>query len=180
MPGSPPTLQKGIRTAALRRAVGAGVGGSGRFNRSRSALRVLGVIGFVNDINDDDASRGGRRDIVGHPESETALMPGYHIQIVLNPPRTLHQPHPDSFIPASLFQPLPNHSPKSTLRRDTLSRPNFNKDYRTGPIRVDWIDFEQMSSILHGGKKVKEHGRGVKLPSTFVPRGPPLNNDIII
>ena len=93
-------------------------------------------------------------------------MPGYHIQIVLNPENsthTLHQPHPDSFIPASLFQPLPHHSPKSTLRRDTLSRPNLNKDYRTGPIRVDWIDFEQMSSILQGGKKVKEHGRGVKL-----------------
>jgi hypothetical protein len=96
--------------------------------------------------------------------SQIALMPGYHIQIVLNPPRTSHQPHPDSFIPASLFQPLPNHSSKSTLlRRDTLSRSNLNKDYRTGPIRIDWIDFEQMSSILHGGKKAKEHGRGVKL-----------------
>ena len=98
--------------------------------------------------------------------SQTTLMRGYHIQIVLNPensPRTTHQPLPDSFIPASLFQPLPSHPPKSTLRRDTLSRPNLNKDYRTGPIRVDWIDFEQMSSILHGGKKVKEHGRGVKL-----------------
>ena len=93
-------------------------------------------------------------------------MPGYHIQIVLNPensPRTSLQPHPDSFIPASLFQPLPSHSSKSTLRRDTVSRPISNKDYRTGPIRIDWIDFEQMSSILHGGKKVKEHGRGVNL-----------------
>ena len=95
-------------------------------------------------------------------------MPGYHIQIVLNPensPGTSLQPHPDSFIPASLFQPLPSHSPKSSLRRDTLSRPILNKDYRTGPIRIDWIDFERMSSILHGGKKVKEHGRGAKLPS---------------
>jgi hypothetical protein len=67
MPGFPPTLQKGISTAALRRADGGGVGGSGRFNRSRSALRVLGVIGFVNDINDDASRRGGRRDILGHP-----------------------------------------------------------------------------------------------------------------
>ena len=95
--------------------------------------------------------------------SQTALMPGYHIQIVLNPEnssRTFHQSHPDSFIPASLFQPLPNNPPK--LRRDTLSRSNLNRDYRTGPIRIDWIDFEQMSPILHGGKKVKEHGRGVK------------------
>ena len=101
--------------------------------------------------------------------SQTALMPGYHIQIVLNPENSLHQPHPDSFIPASLFQPLPSHSPKSTHRRDTLSRPILNKDYRTGPIRVDWIDFEEMSLILHGGKKAKEHGRGAKLHLQFVP-----------
>jgi hypothetical protein len=176
MPGSPSTLQKGIRIAALCRVVGGGgVAGSVRFNRSRSDLRVLGVIGFVNDINDDETTRRGRRDIVGHPESDcqTALMPGYHIQIVLNPEnsaRTSHQPHPDSFIPASLFQALPSHSPRSTLlRRDTLSRPILNEDYRIGPIRVDWIDFEQMSSILHGGKKVKEHGRGAKLHLQFVP-----------
>ena len=95
-------------------------------------------------------------------------MPGYHIQIILNPESTSHQPNPDSFVPASLFQPLPSHSPKSTLRRDTL-RPILNKDYRTGPIRIDWIDFEQMSSIIHGGKKVKEHGRGAKLHVQFVP-----------
>ena len=65
MPGSPPTLQKGIRTAALRRVVGGGVARSGRFNKPRSVLRVLRVIGFVNDIND---GRCGRRDIVqvGH------------------------------------------------------------------------------------------------------------------
>jgi BRCA1-associated protein len=90
-------------------------------------------------------------------------MRGYHIQIVLNPDSASHQPPADSFIPASLFQPLPSHSPKSTLRKNTLSRPNLNKDYRVGPISVDWIDFDQMSSILHGGKKAKEHGRGVKL-----------------
>ena len=76
MPGCPPTLQKGIRTAALRRVVvGGGVAGSGRFNRSRSVLRVLGVMGFVNDINDDEATRCGRRDIVGHSESEQHLCP---------------------------------------------------------------------------------------------------------
>jgi hypothetical protein len=63
MPGSPPTLHKGIRTAALRSVVGGGVAGSGLFNISRIALRVLGVIGFVNDINDDEATRCGRRDI---------------------------------------------------------------------------------------------------------------------
>jgi len=65
MPGSPPTLQKGMRTAALRRVAGGhvlcGVAGLDLFNRLRIAWRVLDVIGFVNDINDDEAC--GRRNI---------------------------------------------------------------------------------------------------------------------
>ena len=91
-------------------------------------------------------------------------MRGYHIQIVLNPTDHIsHQSPPDPFVPDSLFQSLPSHSPKSTLHKSTLSRPNLNKDYRVGPISVDWTDFDQMSSITHGGRKAKEHtGRGVK------------------
>lgn len=92
-------------------------------------------------------------------------MRGYHIRIVLIP-EDKNTPHPDSFIPASLFQPLPSHSPKSTvLRRNTLSRQNSTGDYRVGPISIDWIDFDQMSSILHSGKKAKELGRGTETSS---------------
>ena len=61
MPGSPPTLQNGIRTAALRRVVDGGVGGSGCFNKFRRVLRVLGVIGVVNDISDDDCATASAR-----------------------------------------------------------------------------------------------------------------------
>jgi BRCA1-associated protein len=88
-------------------------------------------------------------------------MRGYHIQIVLNPENTPRESHTDSFIPASLFQPLPSHSPKS--RRHTPSRQNLNRDYRFGPISIDWIDFDQMSSIIHGGKKAKEHGVNIHI-----------------
>ncbi|KAF8817504.1 BRCA1-associated protein [Phlegmacium glaucopus] len=91
-------------------------------------------------------------------------MRGYHIRIVLNPSKQLPS---DSFVPASLFQPLPSHSHKSTLRRNTLSRPNLNKDYRVGPISIDWIDFDQMT--IHGGKKTKEHGNRGPAEATFVP-----------
>ncbi|KAF8909339.1 BRCA1-associated protein 2-domain-containing protein [Gymnopilus junonius] len=84
---------------------------------------------------------------------------GYHIRIVLN-----SENNSSSFIPASLFQPLPSHSAKSSLRRNTLSQP---KDYRYGPITIDWIDFDHMGTVLHSNK---DRGRA-KGPAeaTFVP-----------
>ena len=92
---------------------------------------------------------------------------GYHIRIVLNP-----ESHPSStqkasssFIPASLFQPLPSHSAKATVRRNTFSRPQApTTDYRQGPISVDWMDFDYMGSL---GKE-KDRGRGNEL-SVHVP-----------
>ncbi|KAF8967694.1 hypothetical protein BDZ97DRAFT_1656175 [Flammula alnicola] len=105
---------------------------------------------------------------------------GYHIRIVLNPESSTTRPSssqtPESFIPASLFQPLPSHSSKSTLRRNTLSRgipvlgPPASKkdsDYRLGPISLDWIDFDHMGSVIHSGKD-KGRGRG-PAEATFVP-----------
>lgn len=92
---------------------------------------------------------------------------GYHIRIVLNPanitrPSTSSQ-LPDSFIPASLFQPLPSHSAKSSLRRNTLSRtPTLRADYRTGPLSIDWIDFDHMGSVIH---KSSERGTQAKYPA---------------
>ena len=83
MPDSPPILQKGIRTAALCRVEGGRVA-SGRFNRSRSVLRVLGVIGFVNDINDDEATRCGRRDILGHPTTQDCLLSESELHLCLD------------------------------------------------------------------------------------------------
>ncbi|KIM44535.1 hypothetical protein M413DRAFT_442504 [Hebeloma cylindrosporum] len=93
---------------------------------------------------------------------------GYHIRIVLNPeshPSSSSQIPSNSFIPASLFQPLPSHSAKSTARRNTFSRSQApTKDYRQGPIIVDWMDFDHMGSL---GKE-KDRGRG-PAEATFVP-----------
>lgn len=61
------------------------------------------------------------------------------------------------FVPSSLFQPLPAHGSRFSARRNTLSvyKPpsdeekaqedsSDRRDYRFGPIRVDWVDFSRM------------------------------------
>lgn len=60
--------------------------------------------------------------------------------------------------PASLFQALPNHTPALiSKRRDTLLN-HKSKDYRFGPIRIDWIDFGDMnaSSLTKQEKTTKD------------------------
>ncbi|OCB89997.1 BRCA1-associated protein [Sanghuangporus baumii] len=48
--------------------------------------------------------------------------------------------------PRSLFDKLPSHSAAPiSKRRDTLPSAS-KKDYRFGPIRIDWIDFKEMGS----------------------------------
>ncbi len=68
-------------------------------------------------------------------------------------------------VPKSLFESLPPHGTKHTVRRNTLhdqrqtvsaSRSShYPPDYRFGPIRIDWVDFEGMDTTNSGtGKKV--------------------------
>lgn len=65
-------------------------------------------------------------------------MRSYHVRIVVNAPDDQQ-----AFAPRDLFQRLPSHSPKQTIRRSATA--NFeNKDYRLGPLRVDWADFHLM------------------------------------
>ncbi|KAH9479491.1 RING finger protein ETP1-like protein [Psilocybe cubensis] len=94
---------------------------------------------------------------------------GYHIRISLDPePKTLRTNLPDLFIPATLFQPLPSHSAKSTVRRNTLSRPiQKKKDYRFGPIAIDWVDFDHMRPMMLSAKE-RPRSRG-PAEATFVP-----------
>jgi hypothetical protein len=91
-------------------------------------------------------------------------MRGYHIQIVIhsNPPLSSSSlfPNTDTFIPTSIFQHLPAQPPKHTARRHALFNPK-HKDYRYGPIRLDWIDFDNMGTVAVNGKE-KEHGRGTQ------------------
>ncbi|GLB41727.1 putative BRCA1-associated protein 2 [Lyophyllum shimeji] len=97
-------------------------------------------------------------------------MRGYHIRITVQR-KTETYPKPqaaDPFLPSRLFQHLPAHKPGSTARRNALFNPH-NKDYRFGPIRVDWIDFEEMSKAPQTTGKEKERGQGT-VEATFVPR----------
>ncbi|KAF9054431.1 hypothetical protein BJ165DRAFT_1565151 [Panaeolus papilionaceus] len=83
---------------------------------------------------------------------------GYHIRIIVNPEKSSNRGL-DSFIPASLFQHLPSHSYKSSLRRNTLSKPlPKNTDYRRGPISLDWTDFDHMSATASGKEKSQAKG----------------------
>ncbi|KAI0705156.1 BRCA1-associated protein 2-domain-containing protein [Cytidiella melzeri] len=123
---------------------------------------------------------------------------GYHIRIsVTNPEpaafistsssfkQTHLQASCSTFIPTSLFQPLPAHPQKAVSRRYTIHHPrstskeestriadsveyNSKKDYRFGPLRVDWVDFDTMD--LEGLKK----GSAGKEKESLIHRGPAI------
>lgn len=67
-------------------------------------------------------------------------MPAYHFRIAFSSRPNSTDQFP-TFIPTSLWQSLPAHSAKSTARRNAIFNSN-NKDYRLGPIRVDWMDLD--------------------------------------
>ncbi|KAF4570022.1 hypothetical protein EYR40_009007 [Pleurotus pulmonarius] len=96
---------------------------------------------------------------------------GYHIQISLFPASEASlQSTAQEFIPFSLFQTLPAQPPRPTNRRNAVNSYK-GKDYRFGPIRIDWVDFETMSmaSHLHVGKeRERSSSRGPAI-ATFVP-----------
>ncbi|OSD02974.1 zf-UBP-domain-containing protein [Trametes coccinea BRFM310] len=133
-------------------------------------------------------------------------MRGYHIRITLVAPSEQAQTatsasykhsssiasgsshsgsHP--FVPTSLFQQLPSHSPKSLgARRNTLSvyssslqkqaESRERADYRLGPIRIDWADLSDMDPAggfkkVSSGKEREKTGqrRGEPATATFVP-----------
>ena len=89
-------------------------------------------------------------------DASRSEMRGYHIHISLKPHYS-----PESFVPSGLFHQLPLHKPKPTSRRNALSNP-ANKDYRLGPVRLDWVDFEVTEKPLHTamGKERAQQGRG--------------------
>ena len=87
------------------------------------------------------------------------IMRGYHVRIVVQRKAEISQSHPpvvDTFTPKSIFEHLPSQSTKPTSRRNATFNP-AHKDYRFGPIRLDWIDFENMS--VYAGKS-NERVRG--------------------
>lgn len=85
----------------------------------------------------------------------------YHIRITVRRKVEISQSHPytvDTFVPQTLFQRLPSHPPKPTLRRNAIFN-SAHRDYRYGPIRLDWTEFEHMStSELSSGKEKDRTG----------------------
>lgn len=91
-------------------------------------------------------------------------MQGYHIRIVLHlkalqSTSKSSSASKDTFVPRSIFQQLPVQIPKHTTRRNALINPK-HKDYRYGPVSIDWVDFENMNAAVVSGK---EKGRGKRV-----------------
>ncbi|TFK39962.1 BRCA1-associated protein [Crucibulum laeve] len=99
-------------------------------------------------------------------------MRGYHIIIKLQRKYEISTSQPrqlDTFTPIALFQPLPPHSPKSTAkRRSTLLDSRNNKDYRFGPLQIDWMDFEELNKGP-SNSNAKEKGNRGPAEAIFVP-----------
>ncbi|KAF9245295.1 hypothetical protein BU15DRAFT_85626 [Melanogaster broomeanus] len=94
-------------------------------------------------------------------------MRGYHVRIVVQKKAEISRSHPhvlDTFTPKSLFQHLPSQPAEPTSRRNALFN-SAHKDYRFGPIRLDWIDFENMSTAVYTGKE-KDSLRGARFQAT--------------
>ncbi|KAI0305901.1 hypothetical protein B0F90DRAFT_1694372 [Multifurca ochricompacta] len=71
-------------------------------------------------------------------------MRAYHVRIVLQHTSPSKPQQTDTFIPLSLWQHLPIHAYRSTARRNATFNPR-RKDYRFGPIALDWVDLDSMA-----------------------------------
>ncbi|KAG6867996.1 hypothetical protein C0993_008603 [Termitomyces sp. T159_Od127] len=99
---------------------------------------------------------------------------GYHIRIIVQRREELSRSQPqaaDFFIPSRLFQRLPAH--RVRRKRPPVDQYNpqsesSNRDYRFGPIQIDWVDFEDMSKAPFTVGRERET-KGGTLQAIFVP-----------
>jgi BRCA1-associated protein len=92
------------------------------------------------------------------------IMRGYHIRIRVTVKPATKSPAKattwaaDTFIPKSVFENLPAHTPRETSRNNAILG-SKRRDYRYGPIRIDWLDLKSSppttSSIEKPLKKPK-------------------------
>ncbi|EAU90587.2 BRCA1-associated protein [Coprinopsis cinerea okayama7 len=93
---------------------------------------------------------------------------GYHIRLVLSPGKDTSSE--DQFVPASLFQHLPDHQTLPVEPRNPGPSANTSSDYRLGRVSVDWMDFEQTASSSSSVSRERQFGRGPRpAEGTFVP-----------
>lgn len=111
---------------------------------------------------------------------------GYHIRISVSKlsssastSGSYQRSHLEStgFVPSSIFEPLPAHPPKQTARRYTFDHPREQttedrqrKDYRYGPLRVDWVDFDSMD-LTGAGRATHSRDKSIHVKGLYFCRG---------
>ncbi|KAI0272470.1 BRCA1-associated protein [Gloeopeniophorella convolvens] len=93
-------------------------------------------------------------------------MRAYHIRITVQASPPSKSQKNDTFVPISLWQPLPAHPHRSTARRNATFNPR-GKDYRSGPLALDWVDLDSMDSAPANKGRAEAKGPAV---ATFVPQ----------
>jgi len=86
-------------------------------------------------------------------------MRAYHVRIVLQRTSSSKPEQTDTFTPLSLWQPLPTHPNRSTARRNVTFN-SRGKDYRFGPIALDWVDLDNMDASLFISSKGRADPKG--------------------
>ncbi|TFK74931.1 BRCA1-associated protein [Pluteus cervinus] len=101
-------------------------------------------------------------------------MRGFHIRIAVdvedrNTPFQNTQSPYKTAVPRSLFSDLPYHKP-NPIPAPTVQ--NTGKDYRLGPIRIDWVDFEEMSSTAFSPPRKRREQAQARGPAeaVFIPQ----------
>lgn len=59
----------------------------------------------------------------------------------------------NTFVPKSIFESLPSHNPRKTSKNKAILG-SKRRDYRYGPIRIDWLDLK--GSSPHTTPSIKE------------------------
>jgi BRCA1-associated protein len=99
-------------------------------------------------------------------------MRGYHIIITVDPKSSDTKAKGiQTFTPKHVFQRLPAHRPALSYRRQSIAREK-KRDYRFGPLQIDWMDFETSNTALPSlsAGKEKEQRRGKQLGTFNFPR----------
>jgi BRCA1-associated protein len=96
-------------------------------------------------------------------------MRGYHviIRVTIPPtPTTAKTPTKTSaawatntFVPKSIFESLPSHTPRKTSKKNAILG-SKRRDYRYGPIRIDWLDLKSSTRTTSSLEKQIEESKG--------------------
>lgn len=124
-------------------------------------------------------------------------MRGYHIRIrvtvqpVAKTPAKSPAWTTDTFVPKSIFENLPSHTPRKTSKKTAILG-SKRRDYRHGPVRIDWLDLKSSPAGVGGntmdnapatsfggsGKERDIRSRGGPIVGKFVPKPDRQKTDV--